>query len=52
MRPYVLKERLPEHPDTRYMTPQQRRGAAKKRRKEVRDRRKADRKALRDEWGF
>lgn len=52
MRPYVLKERHAERVDTRYMTPQQRRGAAKKRRKEVRERRKADRKALRDEWGF
>jgi hypothetical protein len=34
------------------MTPQQRRAAARKRRKEVRERRKADRKALRDEYGF
>lgn len=52
MRPYVLLERHSEHPDTRFMTPQQRRAAARKRRKEVRERRKADRKTLRDEWGF
>jgi hypothetical protein len=52
MRPYVLDERHAQHIDTRHMTPQQRRAAVKKRRKEVRDRRKADRKALRDEYGF
>ena len=52
MKPYVLEERHAKHVDTRYMTPNARRRAAKKRRKEVRERRKADRKALRDEWGF
>jgi hypothetical protein len=52
MRPYILDERKAKHVDTCYMTPQQRRAAARKRRKEVRERRKADRKALRDEYGF
>ncbi len=52
MRPYVLDERRAEHVDTRYMTPQQRRGAVRKRRKEVRAKRKADRHELRQEWGF
>ena len=52
MKPYVLDERRAEHVDTRYMTPQQRRGAVRKRRKEVRAKRKFDRHELRQEWGF
>ncbi len=52
MRPYILEDRLAQHPDKRYLTPNQRRRSAKKRRQEVRDRRKHDKKQLRDEWGF
>lgn len=52
MKPFVLEERPPVHIDTRYLTPSARRRASKKRRKQVRERRKADRKELRDEWGF
>ncbi len=52
MRPYILEERLPKRIDKRFMTPNQRRRSAKKRREEVRERRKHDRKELRDEWGF
>lgn len=52
MRPYIKLERQAVHVDTRYMTPRARRAAVRKRRKEVRERRHADRKALKDEWGF
>lgn len=52
MRPYILEERRAKHEDKRFMTPRARRRSSKDRRQEVRERRKADRKSLRDEWGF
>ena len=52
MRPFIITERHADHVDTRYMSPQQRRGVVRKRRKEVRAKRKQDRHELRQEWGF